>query len=202
MTKKNNRIFFYFLRNYAHEDPNYFLWTRHNVAEIVFYQLIDRDVVVHRYYDYVHLKCKDIKKIFNVNIDLKLDIYCIIGKYFMNTNGEVIPHLKHHFNLNIHDIFCIIHDDVDLSIGTIWLSFYTNSGGGHNGVKSFFSAINKFRINRFRIGIKPLSTKGIKLHKFVLERFLIDEYNLIISSIFKKKYIEYFNRFITHYVKK
>ena len=73
--------------------------------------------------------------------------------------------------------FIVLHDDLDLPLGSVKLSFGSGSGG-HKGVESIIKALKTKDFVRIRIGISPTTPRG-KLKKpdqkevvdFVLEKF-------------------------------
>lgn len=71
----------------------------------------------------------------------------------------------------------VVHDDLDLPLGKIKISF-GSSAGGHNGIKSIIKALGTQDFARVRVGISP-ATPGGKLRRpdgkkivdFVLGKF-------------------------------
>ncbi|MEK7514598.1 MAG: aminoacyl-tRNA hydrolase [Patescibacteria group bacterium] len=83
----------------------------------------------------------------------------------------------------------VIHDDIDLPIGTLKASFNRGSGG-HRGVESIMRAVKTEAFMRLRVGISP-TTPGGKLKKptgekavnnFILGKFS-DKEQKALSSI-------------------
>ena len=89
---------------------------------------------------------------------------------FMNNSGDSIKILTKTYNLKPNNLF-IVHDDLDLPLGTMRLSFGSGSAG-HNGVQSIIDSLGTKNFWRLRIGIGP--QKG-KSESFVLKRFLKEE---------------------------
>ncbi len=103
---------------------------------------------------------------------------------FMNLSGESILPIADYYNIANENII-VIHDDLDLPFGSV--KFKIGGGhGGHNGLRSIDSNINKDYI-RVRIGIgKPENKKDVA--NFVLSNFSKDELNQlndIISHVIK-----------------
>jgi peptidyl-tRNA hydrolase, PTH1 family len=76
---------------------------------------------------------------------------------FMNNSGKavgkVIKSKKAAENL------IVVHDDLDLPIGKIKISF--NKGvGGHRGLNSVVKAVKTLEFTRIRVGISPATAKG------------------------------------------
>jgi len=109
---------------------------------------------------------------------------------FMNNSGnavcQVIDDKKKLKNL------VVIYDDMDLSLGTLKISF-NKSSGGHNGLESIIKKVKSQEFVRIRIGVSPSTPSG-KLRKpkgedavlkFLLGKYKEDELK-IIKKISKK----------------
>jgi PTH1 family peptidyl-tRNA hydrolase len=57
------------------------------------------------------------------------------------------------------DNLVVVHDDIDLPIGTLKIS-YNKGTGGHRGLDSVAKAVKTLEFVRIRIGISPMSAKG------------------------------------------
>jgi len=80
---------------------------------------------------------------------------------FMNNSGKAVgPKIK---SASQAKKLIVIHDDLDLPIGTLKIS-YNRGAGGHRGVDSIIKAIKTQEFVRFRVGISPSTTSG-KLKK-------------------------------------
>lgn len=99
----------------------------------------------------------------------------IIPDTFMNDSGKDIkPYIK---SVKAAEGLVVIHDDIDLPLGKVKISFGSGHGG-HNGVKSVQSAVKTKDFTRIRVGISPATPMG-KLKKpdasevvdFVLGKF-------------------------------
>lgn len=107
---------------------------------------------------------------------------------FMNNSGEAVAALAPHFltlrkgkTKRGYENLWIIHDDLDLPLGTTRLAFGASSAG-HKGVESVIKALKTKDFVRFRLGIKPARglgrktpffspLKGEMKRGFVLEKF-------------------------------
>lgn len=103
---------------------------------------------------------------------------------YMNLSGESILNIADYYNIPNENII-VIHDDIDLSFGTI--KFKIGGGhGGHNGLKSIDANIDKDYI-RVRIGVgKPQDKSDVA--SYVLNNFNKEELNNlndIISHVIK-----------------
>ncbi len=75
----------------------------------------------------------------------------------------------------------VIHDDLDLPIGSMKINF-NRGAGGHRGIESIIRAIKTEKFIRIRIGISPKTPKGItkkpkgdKVGDFILKVFKKEE---------------------------
>ncbi len=94
----------------------------------------------------------------------------------MNNSGKALPKLitskKAAKNL------IVVHDDLDLPLGTVRVSFNRGSGG-HRGIESIIRAIKTTEFTRVRVGISPSTPKGKTkkpvgeegVNKFILGNF-------------------------------
>lgn len=70
---------------------------------------------------------------------------------FMNLSGQSVQQFVHYFHIDITDIL-IIHDDLDLQLGSYKLK-RNSSSGGHNGLKSIISCLNSEAFFRLKVGV-------------------------------------------------
>ncbi len=94
------------------------------------------------------------------------DVLLLKPDTFMNRSGEAVKKGLHDLRLTIHDLL-VIHDDLDLELGTLKLA-YGSGSAGHNGVQSVIDALGTKDFWRLRVGVGP--KKG-EADKFVLKRF-------------------------------
>lgn len=98
---------------------------------------------------------------------------------YMNNSGpairKLVPSQKAAKGL------AVLHDDLDLPIGSVKISFGSGSGG-HRGVESIIKALKTRDFVRIRIGISPATPKGKarrpdpkKITDFVLGKFRAPE---------------------------
>ena len=89
---------------------------------------------------------------------------------YINLSGEVIRKFVDFYKIDIEDIL-IIHDDLDLEIGTYKLR-RNGSSGGHNGLKNIELHLGTQEYKRLKIGIsnnKLMDTKDYVLGKLSKE---------------------------------
>ena len=100
---------------------------------------------------------------------------------FMNNSGKAVALLTKSYKpssraqaegLKAESCF-IFHDDSDLPLGKIKISF-GKSSGGHKGVESIIKALKTKEFWRIRIGIQS-SKKHIRAEKLVLQKFKPEE---------------------------
>lgn len=114
----------------------------------------------------------------------------LLPNTFMNNSGNavsgVIDDKKKLKNL------VVVYDDIDLSLGTIKIS-YNRSSGGHNGLESIIKQLKSQEFTRIRIGVCPTTPTGKMkkpkgeeaVVKFLLGVFKEDELK-IIKNLSKK----------------
>ncbi|MEA3383744.1 MAG: aminoacyl-tRNA hydrolase [Campylobacterota bacterium] len=98
---------------------------------------------------------------------------------FMNASGESILPIVEYYDIENNNVI-IVHDDLDLSFGTV--KFKLGGGhGGHNGLRSIDSHIGNDYI-RVRVGIgKPEDKKDVA--NYVLSNFSKDEFTKLDNII-------------------
>lgn len=101
---------------------------------------------------------------------------------FMNKSGESVT--KAVKSKKAAEQLVVIHDDLDLPLGRLKVSF-NKSSGGHRGVESVIKAVKTQEFIRLRIGITP-ATAGGKLKKPDSEDLIND----FIVADFKKPEVE------------
>ena len=103
---------------------------------------------------------------------------------FMNRSGQAVLAVKQFYRFDESDLL-IIHDDKDLSFGSIRLR--TDSGsGGHNGMQDIIDRLGTKSIPRLKIGVdSQLRTEqGIDTATFVLSAFSSQEMAELASTVF------------------
>ncbi len=90
---------------------------------------------------------------------------------YMNLSGNAVIEFVHFYKINLEDIL-IIHDDLDLNVGTYRLKI-NSSSGGHNGIKSIIDRLGSNSFARLKIGIS--NNKGIDTKDYVLGKFTKEE---------------------------
>jgi PTH1 family peptidyl-tRNA hydrolase len=114
----------------------------------------------------------------------------VLPDTFMNRSGQAAAHYIK--NKKGAGNLIVLHDDMDLPLGRMKISFARNSGG-HNGVESIIRALKTNEFVRIRIGVARPSAKGVALKpkgeervlKFLLGKFSSDE-EAELKKFFKK----------------
>ncbi|MBI5798474.1 MAG: aminoacyl-tRNA hydrolase, partial [Candidatus Yonathbacteria bacterium] len=83
------------------------------------------------------------------------DIIFALPTTYMNESGQPVQLLVTRYALRVTDLV-IIHDDIDLPLGTIRIS-KNASAGGHNGVQSIIDALGTKEFTRLRIGVAGIA---------------------------------------------
>jgi len=89
---------------------------------------------------------------------------------FMNKSGEAVKSLI--TSKKKAETLVVIHDDLDLPLGKIKISF-NKSSGGHKGVESIMKAVKTEAFIRLRLGISAETASG-KIKKPQGEEKVID----------------------------
>jgi len=101
---------------------------------------------------------------------------------FMNKSGEAVkPLIK---NAKQAEKLVVVHDDLDLPLGTFKISF-NKSSGGHKGIESIIKAAKTQAFVRVRIGISSKGTGGKLKKPDILGKFSPRE-----QAVLKKLYKE------------
>ena len=85
---------------------------------------------------------------------------------YINLSGDVISKYIKYFKIDIKDLL-VIHDDMDLEIGTFKIK-YKGGSAGHNGLKNIESNLKTNEYKRIKIGI---SKNNIDKVDYVLGKF-------------------------------
>ena len=101
---------------------------------------------------------------------------------FMNKSGTSVAAAARFYRIDKKDVL-VIHDELDLPLGKIRISFDSLSAG-HKGVDSIIEALSGVEFGRLRLGIGPTSSREAGLRggkgpndaeKFVLREFTKEE---------------------------
>lgn len=111
-----------------------------------------------------------------------LKVLLVKPRTFMNSSGIAIAAMVQEHRIPLEHLI-VIHDEMDLPVGTVRISFNA-SAAGHNGIRSIIESCQSKAFIRVRIGIeKPRSKAGTI--DFVLSRFSRSEEDAILGVIAK-----------------
>ena len=106
-------------------------------------------------------------------------IYFLKPLTYMNLSGESIGELCHFYKISPDQVL-VLHDELELPIGTVSLK-WSGGLGGHNGLRSTKAVLGTADFWRLRFGIsKP---EGKNIADYVLSSFTADE-RIILSQVF------------------
>jgi PTH1 family peptidyl-tRNA hydrolase len=112
----------------------------------------------------------------------KEKILLVKPETFMNKSGTSIKPLI--TSVKKAEKLIVVHDDIDLPLGTFKIVFGRGSGG-HNGVESIIRGIKTKNFIRIRVGVAPTTPSG-KIKKPKGEKAIID----FLIGVFKPKELE------------
>ncbi|MBN1897873.1 MAG: aminoacyl-tRNA hydrolase [Spirochaetes bacterium] len=95
---------------------------------------------------------------------------------YMNLSGTVILSTLAKYRISPEN-FIVIHDDIDLPLGTIRIR-KQGSSGGHKGIESILRSLNRDDFIRLRIGIGS-PPPFLPAEDYVLNDFTVDEVKMI-----------------------
>lgn len=113
-------------------------------------------------------------------------IFFVKPQTFMNLSGEAVQEIAHFYKIDPATDILIIHDDVDLPLGTIRVAT-DSSAGGHNGVQDIIDRLGTKTIRRIRIGVEARESRNeMPTDAFVLQPFDKDELKLLTEEVLSK----------------
>lgn len=101
---------------------------------------------------------------------------------YMNLSGEAVAKVVNFYKFRPEDQVWIVHDDLDIELGTIRIRL-KGSSAGQKGIASIIERLGTDSFIRFRIGIKPTAGQDKPAEQFVLEKFRPEERKIIESEI-------------------
>jgi len=99
-------------------------------------------------------------------------IILIKPQTFMNLSGRAVQKTMNFYKIETKDLI-VIHDDLDIALGTFRLGF-GRSSAGHKGVQSIIDYLGSKDFNRIRVGIQ-IPDRKIPTEKYVLGNFSKEE---------------------------
>ncbi len=99
---------------------------------------------------------------------------------YMNRSGEAVRELLSLYPMEPSDLL-LVHDDVDLPVGTVRLR-ERGGDGGHLGVRSVLRVLGTEDVPRIKIGIGP-RPRGESLADYVLSRPPEEELRRLLEAV-------------------
>lgn len=120
----------------------------------------------------------------------KKDYNIYTSNVYMNQSGKYVKEIlkKHHAT---PDELLIVHDDSDIELGMIKIS-YDRGSAGHKGVQNIIDQIKTKSFWRLRIGIRPPQKIREKAETFVLKK-ISSTNKKVFEKIFVKTIKDIFN---------
>lgn len=87
---------------------------------------------------------------------------------FMNLSGQSVRQVTDFYQITTDDLL-VVHDDLDLSFGTLRIKV-GGGDGGHNGIRSLIEHLDNATFTRVRLGIGKPAFKG-DTERYVLQPF-------------------------------
>ena len=116
--------------------------TRHNIGFLILDKIAKKKEIVFRLEPHFESRFAEMG-------DLQNRIKLVKPQTFMNDSGRAVAKVKNYWKVDSEDIW-VIHDDVDLPLGTIRINLSGSSG--HKGVQSIIENIGE-QFWRIRIGV-------------------------------------------------
>ncbi len=142
--------------------------TRHNTGRIVLNYLYKKLPVKKFFSDW--REDKKLHTLISEGVFGKEKLTLLMPNNFMNNSGQSLKPLISSKKKAAELI--VIHDDLDLPLGSFKISFNKGSGG-HRGLESIIKNIKTQEFIRIRVGISPVTPSG-KLKKPKGEKEVVD----------------------------
>jgi PTH1 family peptidyl-tRNA hydrolase len=98
--------------------------------------------------------------------------WLLLPTTYMNLSGKAVAAVSHFYRITPQEIL-VVHDELDLPVGTMRLK-KGGGAGGHNGLTSIFNSIQSQDFARLRVGIgRPARAEATV--NYVLQRPTLDE---------------------------
>src|SRR3989344_2121170 len=136
-----------------------------------------------------------LSKKYHAFVSEKEDIILVKPQSFMNESGKSVKAIIK----NTKGDLVVIHDDIDLSLGTLKISKDSGSGG-HKGVGSIIENLGTKDFIRLKMGICPLGGKPNDVESFVITKFSPQEQETLNQAI--PRISEALDSFIKHGLEK
>ena len=124
--------------------------------------------------------------------DAPKKIYFMKPLTYMNLSGEAVAEAAHFFKIPPSDIL-IVHDEIELPLGTVSLK-WSGGLGGHNGLRSLKASLGTADFWRLRFGVGKPANGDIA--NYVLGSFSQDE-KIMLSQIFDQTHSLFASLFLS-----
>jgi len=109
------------------------------------------------------------------------NVHYLMPETYMNLSGKSVSDAASFYKIGIEEIL-IVHDELELPLGTISLKF-SGGLGGHNGLRSMKDCFGSADFWRIRIGIGRPSENSGDVTDWVLSDFYREEQELLTSVL-------------------
>jgi len=147
-------------------------FTRHNIGFLVLDNYLKNKNII--------LNKKKFNGLYTEEFIFSNKVIFLKPQSYINLSGEVIADFISYYKIDLSNIL-IIHDDMDLNIGTFKLK-QKGSSAGHNGLKNIELHLKTQEYNRLKVGISK--NKDIDTKDYVLGKITNQEQNEL-KKIFK-----------------
>lgn len=149
-----------------------YIKNRHNVGFIVQQKYIETKKITPVFSNKTSLKCSIFKND-NILFVRPLD--------FMNNSGSSLKLICDYYKIPEKNVL-VLHDDIDLKVGSFKL-INAGGSGGHRGVGDIINIFGHSNFTRIKVGVAP-EVYNPQIHKaedFVLTDFTTQELNTILN---------------------
>ncbi|HEY8464088.1 MAG TPA: aminoacyl-tRNA hydrolase [Bacillota bacterium] len=108
------------------------------------------------------------------------DVLLVKPQTFMNCSGRAVREIVNYYRIDLGQLL-VIHDDLDLKLGTIRLRC-SGSSGGHRGLGSIIDYLQTDQICRLKLGIGRPGT-GWEVADYVLAPVEESEQELFMQAV-------------------
>lgn len=120
--------------------------TRHNAGRVLLEEFRDSHFFPHWKHN------KTANSLVSKGTVEETQVSLVLPETYMNDSGRAIASMIKHIDDTRHLI--VVHDDIDLLLGT-WKISFDRGSGGHNGIKSISETLKTNAFIRIRIGVLP-----------------------------------------------
>lgn len=127
--------------------------TRHNLGYIAVekfiqdFEPVEKTIVTHN----EKLKSNMLDFLWTPKEGTQERVIVILPQTYMNNSGQAVQLVAHYYKIEPRDIW-IVHDELDLPLGSMRIRF-GGAAAGHHGVESVINALGTDKFWRFRLGI-------------------------------------------------